>query len=66
MPELPQVVTFKRQMLADLLSRCTEPQQALFARIWMDFKEVPEKDLDNAIRLCERTLHSNAIKEMPV
>lgn len=51
------VEDFKRQMLAERLSQCSEAQQAFFKRIYP--KGVPEASLVSAIDLCDRTIKKN-------
>lgn len=57
---LPQVKEFKRNLLRELLAKCTESQQAFFHQIFPKFPEgIQEDKVDDAIRLCERTIKKN-------
>lgn len=58
-----------KQMLKDLLSQCTEPQQHMFKRMYchknLDLPineavdQMGESKIDNAISQCERTVEKN-------
>lgn len=58
---IAKVEAFKRGLLKEALEQCTEDQQAFFHRIFP--KGVPEKDIVNAIDLCERTILKNQSKK---
>ena len=58
---IAKVESFKRGLLKEALEQCTEDQQAFFHRIFP--KGVPEKDIVNAIDLCERTISKNQSKK---
>lgn len=53
-------VEFKRQVLKDLLDKCTKDQQDFFRRIYPN--GVPEESLNSTITLCERTIAKNERK----
>ena len=55
-----KVEQFKRGLLNEVLIQCSVDEQAFFHRIFPE--DVPEKDLEGAIRLCERTLKSKRSK----
>ena len=46
----------KREVLRALLAECTEAQREKFSR---SFPEVPGACIDDAIRICERTVAKN-------
>jgi hypothetical protein len=54
---------FKRNKLSELYKQLTNGQKDKFSQIW-DYclKQVPPKDLDRAILLCERTIKSTEKK----
>lgn len=52
-----RVENFKRIILCDALEKCTESQIKNFSRIYPS--GVSEVHLDNAIKLCERTVQGN-------
>ena len=54
---LARVEAFRRATLQALLDQCSEPQRALFAKLYPD--GVPVASLDSATRLCERTVAKN-------
>ena len=55
-----------RVLLRERLSRCTEDQQEMFARIFHGGPDkVPADDLISAIDLCDRTIRSNEAKPCP-
>ena len=57
---LPQVKEFKKNLLKELLEKCTEKQQAFFHRVFPQFPDgIQEEKMDDAIRLCERTIKKN-------
>lgn len=58
-----QIEEFKRSRITALLEHCNESQIAGFHRIFP--KGVNAKDLDEAIKLCQRTLRLNSQKELP-
>ena len=47
----------KRAALQGLLSKCTKPQQLFFIRIYGE--TVDAEKLDDAIKICERTIMTN-------
>lgn len=51
------VNTFKRQLLQDILSKCTDSQKTMFDRIYPH--GAPDDKLDYAIDLCDRTIKNN-------
>jgi hypothetical protein len=54
------IENFKRGLLMEYLSVCSEPQKELFGRIFPGgIGGVPEKDLESAIDLCARTVKKN-------
>lgn len=48
-----------RPVLRDLVSRCTEPQQGKFEKIFGNVDTVPAEKIPSAIALCERTIKKN-------
>lgn len=52
-----EVEKFKRQALTEILAKLTTEQVAFFNRLFP--AGVPDKDLNNAYDLCERTLNKN-------
>ena len=52
-----EVYQFKRTLLEDRLSQCTEKQKSFFKKIFPD--GVPESRLMAAIDLCDRTIRKN-------
>ncbi len=53
-----EVEKFKRQALTDILAKLTTEQVAFFDRLFPG-GVVPEKELNAAYDLCERTLNKN-------
>jgi len=49
-----EAIEAKRTAIRGLLSQCSEKEQLFFARIFPG--EVPAGNLDDAIKLCERTI----------
>ena len=59
-PTLQKIENFKRGMLRDLLSQCTEEQQGVFSKVFPKGIDAMNDDqIKTAIRLCERTLEGN-------
>ena len=54
---LKLIEDFKRDLLIERLSECTEPQRRKFDRIYPN--GVPEEKLVSAIDLCDRTIRKN-------
>jgi hypothetical protein len=54
---LKRIEKFRKDVLQELLEKCTPEQQEFFKRIFP--KGVPDKDLNSAIQLCERTVIKN-------
>lgn len=55
---------YLRPVLVDLLSKCTEKQQAFFLRMYPGGAEKLAVDrIPNAIKQCERTIEKNLQKE---
>lgn len=52
-----RIENFKRDLLQEFLSQCSEAQQELFRKIYVG--KVPVSKLDDAIDLCERTVLKN-------
>jgi len=65
MPSYTEQTTEKylRPVLRDLISLCTEKQQATFAKAWGSVESVPFAKEPIAICQCERTIKSNEEKE---
>lgn len=58
MSEAKQAIEqFKRDLLADMVSKCTDKQRALFSNI---YPKVTPANIESAIDLVERTLKKNA------
>lgn len=55
-----EIEALTRNLLAEKLALCTEPQRAVFARCYP--KGVPSSALESAIDLCDRTLKHNEAK----
>jgi hypothetical protein len=55
-----EIEAFARQLLAERLAQCTEPQRALFSRCYP--KGLPAGSLETAIDLCTRTIAKNERK----
>jgi hypothetical protein len=49
----------KIEALQELLNSCTEEERAAFSRFYGLVEMVPEKRLDSAIKLVERTIRKN-------
>jgi hypothetical protein len=60
---LHKIAQFEQDTLKDLLSKCTEPQQAFFLRLYPD--GVPKDRMAWAIQQCENTIKKNAAKVSP-
>lgn len=55
-----KVEAFKREETAKLLIQCTDKQVEFFHRLYpKGVHSMPEKDLDNAYDLCQRTIIKN-------
>jgi len=62
----------EKEILKDLLSQCTEPQQLMFKRIYCHLNlelsineavdKMEESKMDWAISQCERTVYKNQLK----
>jgi hypothetical protein len=52
-----EVEEFKRSLLNERLSQCTEKQRELFGRLYPN--GVPDDKLEDAINLCNRTIRRN-------
>ena len=52
-----EIEDFKRKMLNERIIQLTEPQLALFNRLFPD--KIPEEKLITAIDLCDRTIRKN-------
>lgn len=63
---LNKIYKYERQVLADLISQCTEEQQAFFERIHPNctVENFPQDKLKNAMGLCERTIAKNNKNKM--
>jgi len=61
---LKAIDDFKRKSLQDLLDQCTEPQQNLFARMYVSVEEINTDKIDWAIQQCERTIEKNKTGEI--
>lgn len=53
---LEKIRKFRKQVLVDLYNQCTEPQQALFNRMYGSIDKIPEEKINWAIQQCERTI----------
>lgn len=53
-----EVEAFKRKLLENRLSQCTERQIGIFNKIYPN--GVSEENLESAIELCDRTIRKNA------
>ena len=56
---LDNVIIFKRDIIHQLLKECSLEQANLFGRLFGEIDAIPERCLDNAITLCERTVSKN-------
>lgn len=54
-----QTVEFKRNLIRPLLQQCTEPQKALFNRMYGSIEAIQEKQMAHAYRQCKRTVEKN-------
>lgn len=55
-----EVLALRRKALLDILAQCTPEQQAFFEKIFLCGPQaLPEKKIDDAIDLCERTIKKN-------
>jgi hypothetical protein len=61
-PTMEKIDKFKRQFIKELLSQCTEEQQALFKRMYGSVDTMDEKNMAWAIHQCEATIKSNEEK----
>lgn len=54
---------FKRNKLSELYKQLTTGQKDKFAELWdYNLEQVPPKDLDRAVTLCERTIKNTQRK----
>ena len=59
-----KIDNFTRAEILKLLNQCTKEQQNLFNRIYPEgISKIKSEKLNNAIRLCERTIVKNKEKE---
>lgn len=73
---LKAIRKFKESLMKDLLDQCTEKQIDFFKRIFSHkepdisldrvLQNMPEKEIEGAIALIERTIESNKRKETVV
>jgi hypothetical protein len=60
---LDRIDKFKRNLLKELLSKCTEPQINLFNRMYKSIEEIPDENIPWAIQQIERTIIKNEAKQ---
>ena len=59
---LKKIEEFTREQLREVLSQCTEKQQAFFYRMYPSIDEISMKKIPWAIRQCENTIAKNSRK----
>jgi len=53
---LKKIADFRRAVLRDLYSQCTQAQQNIFNLMYKSLEDVSDKQIDWAIEQCERTI----------
>ena len=59
---LKKIADFRRAVLRDLYSQCTQAQQNIFNLMYKSLEDVSDKQIDWAIEQCERTIIKNKKK----
>ena len=52
-------ISKKKQAIKELLSQCTEGQKTFFHRIYGEVDGIENERLNDAIKICERTIKKN-------
>ncbi len=55
-------IEFKRNLVKELLSQCTEEQQGFFNRMYKSIDDIPEEKMRWAYLQCQRTIENNKNK----
>lgn len=61
---LQKVDQYKRQLVKDLLSQCTDKQIAFFNRMYKSVDDIPDKKIPWAIQQIENTIAKNNFNKM--
>lgn len=54
-----KVTGFKRELVRELLDKCTEDQKDFFNRLYGSIADIKEEDMRQAYCQCKRTLEGN-------
>lgn len=56
---LNEIKKFRKKILIELYSQCTEPQKGKFNLLFKNIDSIPDNKIDSAILICERTILKN-------
>jgi hypothetical protein len=54
-----KVYDFKKELIRELLSRCTNEQVDFFNRMYGSIDDIPEEKMRHAYSQCKTTVHKN-------
>lgn len=58
---LKKIEEYRRQLLLDLYSQCTESQQVKFKMMHKSIDDIPDDKIEIAILQCEKALQKNSV-----